>query len=229
MGAVVGAIVGACVGVSVGACVGCGFVTVTVHTPFFLLKVLTVIFVLPAPTAVTTPFSSTVATFLFPLVQVIAKDAVLFGSFAASLAVCPTSSDRAFGFTVTFFGAFLTVTLIESVFPLWVFTVTVVLPTFLALTTPFALTVAIFLLFTINVKLVWLFLAITGTSVNVSFKPIVADFMPSETFFGAATTVTLQLASTFLPDMTLIVAVPFFFAVMTPALLTVATAFLELL
>ena len=53
--------------------------------------------------------------------------------------------------------------------------------------------------------------------------------MPRETFFGAATTVTVQVPTFFLPDITVIFAVPFFLAVMTPFLLTVATEVLELL
>ena len=45
----------------------------------------------------------------------------------------------------------------------------------------------------------------------------------SVTLPGALTTVTVQVATVFLPTVRVIFAVPFFLAVMTPFLLTVAT------
>jgi len=50
-----------------------------------------------------------------------------------------------------------------------------------------------------------------------------------ETFFGAERTVTLHLPTIMPPDLTVMVAEPFYFAVITPFLLTLATDFFDVL
>ena len=85
--------------------------TVTVQVALLPLKVVTVIFVLPFLTPVTTPFSSTVAIFLFLLFQVSLFDAVLSGRTATSWNVSVAGSVSFLFDNETEPGAFLTVTL----------------------------------------------------------------------------------------------------------------------
>ena len=121
--------------------------SVTVHLAVLPLKVRAVIVAVPAPTAVTTPPASTVAT---PALSVLywMADADFLESAGFTAAVCDTWSVSALGERVILEGAFLTVTETLAFRPLWVLTVTVVLPAFFPLMTPFWETLAIFLFFT---------------------------------------------------------------------------------
>ena len=113
--------------------------------------------------------------------------------------------------------------------PLAVLTVIFALPGLMALTTPFLDTVATFLLLLVQVRAV---LALVGVSVafSVSFLPTfkVAFFLLRVTFVGAAGTVILQVAFLPLAVVTVMMAVPFFSALTTPFLLTLATLLLLL-
>ena len=85
--------------------------TVSLHLAFLLLKVLTVMVALPAPTAVIRPVPSTVATFSSLLVQVSVAEAVPFGNEPLSWKVMPVLMVSAVVFSVILPGAALTVTL----------------------------------------------------------------------------------------------------------------------
>ena len=100
----------------------------------------------PTPRAVTVPPASTDATVGLLLAK-LSRDPVRLGSLAASLRLAPRASASFEGESVTFLGALTTLTVTVARFPLWVVTVTVVLPLRTPLTTPAADTVAMRLFF----------------------------------------------------------------------------------
>ena len=85
--------------------------TVILQVAVFLLKVVTVILADPFLSAFTTPFSSTVATFLLLLFQVSLFEAVFLGRVTVNVYVSVAGSVSFVSDRVTLSGAFWTVTL----------------------------------------------------------------------------------------------------------------------
>jgi len=112
------------------------YFTVTVTFAVLPLKVLTVMTAVPFFSALTFPFWSTLATLGLLDVQVRAE-AVFFGSVAFSFSLLPFFSSTVPDlFSVTFFGAALTVTVALAVLPFFVLTVMTAVPGFFGVTTP---------------------------------------------------------------------------------------------
>ena len=118
------------------------------------LKVLTVMTAVPFFSALTFPFWSTLATLGLLDVQVRAE-AVFLGCVAFSFSLLPFFSSTVPDlFSVTFFGAALTVTVSLAVLPFFVLTVMTAVPGFLGVTTPCFDTVAITLSLDFQVRVV---------------------------------------------------------------------------
>ena len=165
--------------------------------------------------AVTLPFDI-VATLLFDVVHVSVLLAVLLGRVAFKIKDSPTPRVNAVLFRVTFDGAALTVILQVAVFPLKVLTVIVAVPVFFAVTLPLD-TVAMLLFDVVHVSvLLAVSLGRVSFKVNDSPTPRVNVVLFRVTFDGAALTVILQVAVFPLKVLTVIVAVPVFFAVTLP-------------
>ena len=124
----------------------------------------------------------------------------------------------------------ITVTVHVAFFLLNVVTVIFAVPARTPVTLPLASTVATFLLLLFQVSFFDAVL-LGSFAVKAQLSPTgnCTFFSDSVTLLGAARTVTLQVAIVFFPDTTVIFAVPFFFAVITPFLLTVATDFFDVL
>ena len=168
--------------------------------------VVTVIVAVPTPIAVTSPFSSTVATPVLLLSQVTFLLLALSGfTVAVRVSLLPTVRVSALLFRVTFCTgttAGLTVTSQVSVLPpSCVVTVIVAVPTPIAVTSPFSSTVATPVLLLSQVT--FLLLALSGftVAVRVSLPPTVRE----STVLSRVTLVT-RIFSTILPLVSCIIS-----------------------
>ena len=106
---------------------------------------------MPTPTAFTTPFAFTVATFSLLLFHVNTASASFGDSVAFSASVSPMYSFAALWLSVTAFGGCCTVTLQVAFRPLSVFTVMTAVPLPTPVTLPSSSTFATFLLLLLQV------------------------------------------------------------------------------
>jgi hypothetical protein len=206
--------------------------TVAVLLPF---TVVTVMVAVPLPTAVMTPLLLTVATAELLELQVTFLNVAVAGATVATIdavAVPPTMTLTVGLSTDTLTTGVVTMTATFAVLlPSAVVTVMVAVPFATAVMTPLLLTVAIFALLELQVK--FLFVAVAGvtvaTIVAVDVPPIIKLTADLSTDIPVTVVVTVTATvAVLLPSavVTVMVAVPFATALMTPLLLTVATAVL---
>jgi hypothetical protein len=212
-------------------------VTVTVHDAVFTPSlVFTVMVAVPAPTAVTLPELSTLATLELKLVQVTFLFVALEGETVADRdEELPTVNANVFlerETPVTATTLFATETVHEAVLaPSAVFTVIVAVPAPIAVTLPALLTVATLVLELVQVT--FLFVALEGVTVavNVSELPITKVIVFLDKVMPVTGTVTVTVHAAVLEPsavLTVMAAVPAPIAVTLPVLSTVATLVLEL-
>ena len=148
--------------------------TVTSQVAILPFEVVTVIVAVPAPTAVTVPFT-TVATLASDVDQVNVLSVVSAGAtVAVKVSLLPLINERLFLFRLTPDAITLTVTSQVAVLPFAVVTVIVTVPAPIAVTVPFS-TVATFALEDAQVKVLSVVSAGATVAVNNSLLPFMRD------------------------------------------------------
>ena len=201
--------------------------TVTSQVAIFPFAVVTVIVAVPAPTAVTVPFT-TVATLVLEDTQVKVLSVVSAGvTEAVKVSLLPLMRERLFLLRLTPDARTLTVISQVAVFPFAVVTVMVTVPAPIAVTVPFK-TVATLSLDDVQVKVLSVVSSGAMVAVNVSLPPLIKErlFLFRLTPDARTLTVTSQVAVFPFAVVTVIVAVPAPIAVTFP-FATVATLVLE--
>ena len=199
--------------------------TVTLHSAFTLPQ-LAVIVALPIATAVTLPFSSTVAMLLSDEVHTTVLSVALSGeTVAVSCSFAPIRSSISVLLKVTAVASMGSTVTLHSAFTLPQLAVIVALPIATAVTLPFSSTVAMLLSDEVHTTVLSVVLSGETVAVSCSFAPIRSSIsvlfkLTASTSLGS--TVTLHSAFT-LPQLAVIVALPIATAVTLPFASTVAT------